>query len=161
MAAVTSTAEAVQGCSVEPLGAMRYRAVCTPGFRSDHALAPGDHAALARAPRIDFDRRDDLQATLVRRVADSGVATAQARHFIPTSSDFARAVVLGFGWGMLPEQQCGVELEEGKLVEVAPGQYTEVRLFWQRWNLASPLLDAVTDAVRAGAKASLRGFDGS
>ena len=161
MAAVTSTAEPVQGCSVEPLGAMRYRAVCTPGFRSDHALAPGDHAALVRAPRIDFDRRDDLQATLVRRGADSDVATAQARHFIPTSSDFARAVVLGFGWGMLPEQQCGVELEEGKLVEVAPGRYIEVRLFWQRWNLASPLLDAVTDAVRAGAKASLRGFDRS
>jgi LysR family transcriptional regulator (chromosome initiation inhibitor) len=157
MAAVTSTADAVQGCSVEPLGAMRYRAVCTPGFQSDHAIASGDLAALARVPRVDFDRRDDLQATIVRGVADSG-ATPQARHFVPTSSDFARAVLLGFGWGMLPDQQCGVELEMGRLVEIAPGQYTEVRLFWQRWNLASPLLDAVTDAVRAGARDSLREF---
>ncbi|KQP57532.1 LysR family transcriptional regulator ArgP [Agreia sp. Leaf283] len=157
MAAVTSTADAVQGCSVEPLGAMRYRAVCTPGFQSDHAIRSGDLAALARVPRIDFDRRDDLQATVVRGVADSG-ATPRARHFVPTSSDFARAVLLGFGWGMLPEQQCSVELETGRLVEIAPGQYTEVRLFWQRWNLASPLLDAVTDAVRAGARDSLREF---
>jgi len=160
MAAVTSTADAVQGCSVEPLGAMRYRAVCTPGFQSDHAIASGVHAALARVPRIDFDRRDDLQATIVRGVADSG-ATQQARHFVPTSSDFARAVLLGFGWGMLPEQQCSVELETGRLVEIAPGQYTEVRLFWQRWNLASPLLDAVTDAVTAGARDSLREFGGA
>ena len=83
------------------------------------------------------------------------------RHFVPTSSDFARAVLLGFGWGMLPDQQCRVELETGRLVDVAPGQSTEVRLFWQRWNLASPLLDAVTDAVRAGARASLREFGGA
>jgi LysR family transcriptional regulator (chromosome initiation inhibitor) len=161
MAAVTSTADAVQGCSVEPLGAMRYRAVCTPAFQSDHAIASGDRAALARVPRIDFDRRDDLQATIVRGVADSDAAAMQARHFVPTSSDFARAVLLGFGWGMLPDQQCSVELETGRLVEIAPGRYTEVRLFWQRWNLASPLLDAVTDAVRAGARASLREFGGA
>lgn len=159
MAAVTSTADAVQGCSVEPLGSMRYRAVCTPRFRADHSIASVDAGALARAPRVDFDRRDELQADLVRRVAGPDAAAAQARHFVPTSSDFARAVVLGFGWAMLPEQQCTAELEAGTLVEIAPAQYTEVRLFWQRWNLASPLLDAVTDAVRAGARASLREFD--
>ena len=158
MAAVTSNAEAVQGCSVEALGSMHYRAVCTPGFQADHSLSPGDLAALARAPRIDFDRRDDLQATIVRRIADSDAPAAQTRHFIPTSSDFARAVLLGFGWGMLPEQQCSIEIEAGRLVELAPRHHTEVRLFWQRWNLASPLLDAVTDAVRAGARASLHEF---
>lgn len=155
MAAVTSTPDAVQGCSVEPLGAMRYRAVCTPRFRHDHGVVPGDIAALARAPRVDFDRRDDLQTDFVRRSSGAEGAAARARHFVPTSSDFARAVVLGFGWAMLPEQQCTAELESGQLVEIAPAEYTEVRLFWQRWNLASDLLDAVSDAVRQGARASL------
>ncbi|WP_374945836.1 LysR family transcriptional regulator ArgP [Agreia sp.] len=158
MAAVTSTANAVQGCSVEPLGSMRYRAVCTPRFQARHRIAPGDAAALARAPRVDFDRRDELQADFVRGTSGRDAAAAQARHFVPTSSDFARAVALGFGWGMLPEQQCESELGAGSLLELAPGEYTEVRLFWQRWNLTSTLLDTVTEAVRRGARASLHEF---
>jgi LysR family transcriptional regulator (chromosome initiation inhibitor) len=158
MAAVTSTAEAVQGCSVEPLGAMRYLAVCTPRFQAQHELVPGDGAALARAPRVDFDRRDELQADFVRRTEGHDAAAAQPRHFVPTSSDFARAVVLGFGWALLPEQQCRAELDDRRLVELAPGAFTEVRLFWQRWNLASRLLDTVTDAVRLQAQTSLHEF---
>ncbi|KJC64980.1 LysR family transcriptional regulator ArgP [Agreia bicolorata] len=161
MAAVTSTSDAVQGCSVEPLGAMRYLAVCSPRFRSDHAIVPGDGSALARAPRVDFDRRDELQAEFVRRAAGPASVALQPRHFVPTSSDFARAVVLGFGWAMLPEQQCAAEIVSGRLIELAPGSFTEVRLFWQRWNLASTMLDSVTDAVRRGARASLHPFDQS
>ena len=159
MAAVTSTRDAVQGCSVEPLGAMRYRAVCAPRFQIDHAIEPGDASSLARAPRVDFDRRDELQAEFVRRGSGGADAPAQARHFVPTSSDFARAVVLGFGWAMLPERQCTAELASGQLIDLAPGEFTEVRLFWQRWNLASAILDAVSDAVRRGARASLHPFD--
>jgi LysR family transcriptional regulator (chromosome initiation inhibitor) len=159
MAAVTSTPEAVQGCSVEPLGAMRYRAVCTPRFQQTHSLAPGATRELARAPRVDFDRRDELQADFMRRIAGRDAEAAQARHLIPTSSDFARAVVLGFGWALLPEQQCSAELKAGRLVELAPGQHTEVRLYWQRWNLSSALLDTVSDAVRTGARAALHEFD--
>jgi LysR family transcriptional regulator (chromosome initiation inhibitor) len=159
MAAVTSTSDAVQGCSVEPLGAMRYLAVCAPRFLIDHAIEPGDVSSLARAPRVDFDRRDELQAGFVRRGSAGADAAAQTRHFVPTSSDFARAVVLGFGWAMLPEQQCADELASGRLIELAPGSFTEVRLFWQRWNLASAILDTVTDAVRAGARGSLHPFD--
>lgn len=158
MAAVTSTSDPVQGCSVEPLGAMRYRAVCTPRFQADNAIEPSDLSALIRAPRVDFDRRDELQADFVRRAAGDADPAAQARHFVPTSSDFARSVVLGFGWAMLPEQQCAAELAAGRLVELAPGSFTEVRLFWQRWNLASATLDSVTDAVRRGARASLHPF---
>jgi LysR family transcriptional regulator (chromosome initiation inhibitor) len=161
MAAVTSTPDAVQGCSVEPLGAMRYRAVCTPRFRAAQAITPGASPELARAPRVDFDRRDELQADFVRRLAGPHAEAVQARHFIPTSSDFARAVGLGFGWALLPEQQCSSELSAGRLVDLAPGRYTEVRLYWQRWNLSSPLLDAVSDAVRSGARSSLHAFDGA
>jgi LysR family transcriptional regulator (chromosome initiation inhibitor) len=161
MAAVTSTSDAVQGCSVEPLGAMRYLAVCTPRFQADHSIEPGASVALARAPRVDFDRRDELQADFVRRAAGPDAEAEQARHLIPTSSDFARAVVLGFGWALLPEQQCSAELAAGRLIDLAPGQYTEVRLYWQRWNLSSPLLDRVSDAVRRGARSSLREFVGA
>lgn len=154
MAAVTSTRDPVQGCTTEALGAMRYRAVCSPAFferwwGQDPALS-----SLGEAPVVHFDRNDDLQDAFVR--ARTGEAGRGPRHYIPTSDDFARAVTLGFGWGVLPEQQCLADIADGRLVELAPDEPVDVPLFWQRWNLASPLLDAVTDAVRSAARVALR-----
>ena len=153
MAAVTSTAEAVQGCSSVRLGSMRYRAVASPRFVDAWLGGTAGTAGLDTAPMVNFDRRDDLQHRFLRGIG--GRATDVPRHHIPTTADFARAVVLGLGWGLLPEQQCLTELGDGRLVELAPGHPIDVVLYWQRWNIASRLLDQVTDAVGRVAAASL------
>ena len=158
MAAVTSTAEAVQGCSSARLGSMRYRAVASPRFVDAWLGGVAGPAGpnlegLDTAPMVNFDRRDDLQHRFLRGIG--GRATDVPRHHIPTSADFARAVVLGLGWGLLPEQQCLTELGDGRLVELVPGHPIDVVLYWQRWNIASQLLDQVTDAVGRVAAASL------
>ncbi|WP_104088815.1 LysR family transcriptional regulator ArgP [Cryobacterium sp. N19] len=156
MAAVTSTREAVQGCITEPLGQMRYHAVATPTFIDRWLPTHGGLIALPRAPVVAFERNDDLQESFLRDHADSG--SSGPIHYIPTSNDFVRAILLGFGWGMLPEQQCAVEIADGRLVDLAPKSAVDVPLFWQRWNLFSPLLDAVSTAVRAEARTTLRPF---
>ena len=153
MAAVTSTREAVQGCTVEALGVMRYRAVATPGLAACWLGAPADLRRLASAPVVTFDGDDDLQQRFLIRHAGTGPSGAV--HLIPTSNDFARAVIRGFGWGLLPEQQCLAELGAGTLIELAPEHPLDVPLYWQRWNIASPLLDAVSTAVRDGARTAL------
>jgi LysR family transcriptional regulator (chromosome initiation inhibitor) len=153
MAAVTSTAEAVQGCTTVPLGLMRYRAVCSPGFAARWLEAERAVERLEHAPVVTFDRKDDLQHQFFRQLTGSDLHAP--RHYIPTSDDFARAVVLGFGWGMLPEQQCLADIAAGRLVELAPLRTADVHLYWQRWNLSSPLLDEVTRRVRSTAAASL------
>ena len=51
---------------------------------------------------------------------------------MPTSEDFARAIRMGFGWGMLPDQQCLDDLADGRLVpapHVAPDIPVAIRLF--------------------------------
>ncbi|MDE3724189.1 LysR family transcriptional regulator ArgP [Nocardiopsis sp. N85] len=153
MAAVTSTPEAVQGCTVEGLGTMRYLVVCTPGFARRHLGDPADPALLAQAPMVTFDRRDDLQDRFVRRAL--GGEPRGPRHYIPASQDFARAVHLGMGWGAVPEWQCREALATGELVPMAPDHPVDVRLYWQRWNLRSPALDLLTDVVRRHAAARL------
>ncbi|MDF2443212.1 MAG: LysR family transcriptional regulator, chromosome initiation inhibitor [Subtercola sp.] len=180
MAAVTSTPEPVQGCSVTTLGVMRYRAVASPSYlarwrgdgrgdrrgdgqddgRGDGRSTPDGAEDLAswlpNAPHLDFDRRDDLQRGFLRELVPDARAAAAPRHYVPTSADFARSIVAGLGWGMLPEQQCATELARGDLIELAPRRPADVPLFWQRWNLASTLLDGLTVAVRRAAAASLR-----
>ncbi len=161
MAAITSTAEPVQGCTSTPLGIMRYRAVCSTAF-ADRWLtggvpkrtdAPEIRARFADAPVVNFDRKDELQHDFLRTVM--GIAARPPRHYVPTSSDFARAVVLGLGWALLPEQQCLAELRSGALIELAPDDPVDVQLYWQRWNLPSPLLDEISAVVHETARGSL------
>ncbi|WP_026556452.1 LysR family transcriptional regulator ArgP [Arthrobacter sp. 35W] len=154
MAAVTSIPEAVQGCSVAPLGALRYRAVASPGF-VDRWMPDGVSAeSFALAPVVQFDRSDSLQDRFFRERTGGTISAPQ--HFIPDPAEFAHAARLGMGWALLPEQHCLSDLADGTLVELFPGTPTDVALYWQRWKLHSPALDQLTDAVRAAATRALR-----
>ncbi|WP_353827833.1 LysR family transcriptional regulator ArgP [Agromyces sp. SYSU T0242] len=153
MGAVTSQATPVAGCLVRPLGVMRYTAVATPGWLERWCPDGPDAAALAPAPRVDFDRRDDLQGVYLRRIGVTGAEPP--RHFVPASNDFATAVKLGLGWGLLPGFQCDDELADGRLVALG-GPPIDVPLHWQQWNLGSPLLDAIADGLIDEARRALR-----
>ena len=140
MAAVTSRAAPVAGCVVRAIGTLWYEAVATPGYAARHLPHGLDADALAVAPLVDFDRRDDIQRTWL---AGRGVdPNAPPRHYVPASADFAAAVRLGLGWAMLPRLQSQAALDAGDLVPLG-GDPVDVPLYWQQWNLRSPLLDAV------------------
>ncbi|WP_328505051.1 LysR family transcriptional regulator ArgP [Streptomyces sp. NBC_00457] len=154
MAAVTSSPDAVAGCSVRALGRMRYVAVASPEFAEAYRGGP-----LRDAPVVNFDRRDDFQDGFVRRLPGGGQGGASpVRHFIPTSEGFAAAVAAGLGWGMLPEAQAVPLLRAGRLVQLAPERPVDVPLYWQQWKLDSPALAAVADAVSATAAETLRSW---
>lgn len=138
-AAVTSRATPVAGCRVVALGTMLYEAVATPEYVSRWLADGATPAALAVAPLVDFDRRDDLQTVWLR---GRGVDSAPPRHYVPASNDFARAITLGLGWGLLPHFQSAPALAGGTLVRLG-GKAVDVPLYWQQWNLRSPLLDAI------------------
>ncbi|MFK4730728.1 LysR family transcriptional regulator ArgP [Agromyces mediolanus] len=149
MAAITSQATPVAGCVARPLGVMRYRAVATPEYLARWLPGGMTPATLSSAPLVDFDRRDDLQTGFLRFVGADD--TAPPRHYVPASNDFAVAVKLGLGWGMLPGFQSDEELADGRLVALG-GPPIDVPLHWQQWNLRSPLLDTIADAVVAEAR---------
>ncbi|HOC13689.1 MAG TPA: LysR family transcriptional regulator ArgP [Propionicimonas sp.] len=152
-AAVTSQAQPVAGCSVRPLGAMRYLPVAAPGFYQRWFEGTPAVEAFGRAPAIDFDRRDDLQTRyLITRGVDPALPP---RHHVPASHDFASAVLLGMGWALIPEQQSRPALADGRLVGLG-GAPVDVQLYWQRWKLASELLTRIEDAVVSAARSALR-----
>ncbi|MCP2049835.1 UNVERIFIED_ORG: LysR family transcriptional regulator (chromosome initiation inhibitor) [Paenarthrobacter nicotinovorans] len=155
MAAVTATPEPVQGCRVESLGIMRYLPVAAPTFVA--RWFPGfptglDGAALNAAPTVDFDRKDTYQWAFVQSwvKAEGGPVPERKgpRHYVPASQDFGDAIRLGLGWGLIPEAQCGPDIADGRLIELAPGQPFDVPLYWQRWRTASSALDTLSETVR-------------
>ncbi|GAC1596242.1 MAG: LysR family transcriptional regulator ArgP [Pseudarthrobacter sp.] len=154
MAAVTATPDPVPGCSVEPLGSLRYRAVASPAYVRRWWPDGAQLVAGSRSPVVDFDRKDDLQAGFFRAL--TGTDLAAPRHFVPSSADFAQAIRLGLGWGLLPEQECVADLKSGDLVELAAEDPVDVSLYWQRWKIDSPVLNQLTAAVRQAASNQLR-----
>jgi LysR family transcriptional regulator (chromosome initiation inhibitor) len=152
LAAVTSDPTAVQGCSVDSLGALRYLPAAAPAVaaRWRRGAAP-DWAAM---PVVIFNDKDDLQHELLRR---HGVEQGPpVVHQVPSTADFYAAIRMGLGWGMLPEVQARADLAAGELVRLS-GDVIDIPLHWQRWRLDSPKLAALTAAVRVAASQLLHG----
>lgn len=153
MAAVTATATPIQGCSSMHLGAMEYRPVAAAAFMDRWFPKGFSAAALAQAPALQFDRADTLQSNFFASV--TGVGMTGVQHFIPDTLQFAEAVKLGLGWGLLPNAHCDRELERGDLVELVPGHVASIQLYWQRWKIESHALELLTKAVAQAAAGAL------
>ena len=141
MAAVTAADVAVQGCRVEPLGAMRYLAV---------AVTSGDFATMTM---VVLNRKDLLQH---RFLAALGLDVDPPIHYIPAAAAFVDAIRLGLGWGLVPEQIARADIAAGVYTELTPGRHLDVPLYWQYWRLESSYLAALTSAVHAAAATALR-----
>lgn len=157
MGAVSTKSTPVQGCSAVYLGTMRYRAMASRVFRDRWLPGIDSREELATAPMVNFDRTDDLQGALRRRVTGTGVSVTPVQHFVPDSRAFVAAVSASLGWGMVPDVQAPVD---GSLVVLDPSWSSEVKLFWQRWKVPSQALDLLTALVMdAAGKAGLRGSE--
>ncbi|MBB5890587.1 LysR family transcriptional regulator (chromosome initiation inhibitor) [Kutzneria kofuensis] len=139
MAAVTSTPDPVQGCSVRSLGSLRYLACASPSLA---------FTTFADTPVIVFDRYDQLQDRF------AGGASA-FRHHMPSSTAYLDAVVTGMGWGLIPVSHAVPHLAAGTLVNLAPSRHMDVPLFWQQWKLDSPALAAAATAILEAAATTL------
>jgi LysR family transcriptional regulator, chromosome initiation inhibitor len=150
LAAVTSDPTAVQGCAVEPLGALRYVPAATPELAARWSLEDGpDWAAM---PMLVFNEKDELQDEALARL---GVRIRPpVVHRVPSASDFFEAIRLGLGWGMLSDLQAGRDLAAGRLVRL-PGDSASVALYWQHWRLESPRLARFTESVHRAARLHL------
>ncbi|GAB4054592.1 LysR family transcriptional regulator ArgP [Catellatospora paridis] len=154
MAAVTAQNVPVQGCRSQRLGAMHYRAVAAPAMYADWFADGVTPRALADAPMLVLNRKDQLQhrflRTLTRKEPDPPI------HYVPSVTAFDEAIRLGLGWGMVPEQVADADLAAGRYRELAPGSRLSVPLYWQHWRLESVALAALTTAVQATAAEALR-----
>jgi LysR family transcriptional regulator (chromosome initiation inhibitor) len=155
LAAVTTYGDPVQGCRTLRLGTMTYVATASPAF-IERWLADGvTPEALARAPYLRFDRRDELQARWARDVF--AVDLEGLVHWIPATQGFVDGTVAGLGWAMNPVLLVQDHLQAGRLTDLVPGARLGVTLHWQCARLGGRLLDGLTRAVTDVARLQLSG----
>lgn len=151
---VTTLRSALRSCKVEALGAMRYVAVAEPGFASHRCPDGLTTHNFSQLPFVAFNRKDDLQAEFVASAC--GLKQVGLRQmYVPSSEGQVRAVLAGWGISVLPELKVRDHLQAGRLVDVMPGQCLTVALYWHCWNLNSPVLDALTQALKSAAAKDL------
>jgi LysR family transcriptional regulator, chromosome initiation inhibitor len=153
LAAVTAASRAVQGCNSIPLGSLSYVAVTSPSFVERWFPRGVTPEALAAAPALTFNRKDELQRAWVRR--NFRRSPRLPTHWLPSSQSFANASAAGMGWGMNPLPLVEAQLRSGALVEILPGRRLAVPLYWQYTRLRVPMLGRLTDAVITAARRAL------
>lgn len=153
---VTTVAEALQGCRVQPLGVMRYVAVASPAFVAAHlpdGLHPGN---VMDTPFLVFNRKDDSQVQWVSQAFGLQAPRLRER-FVPSSEAYVNAAVMGWGVGVAPEIQVRPLIEAGRLRVLRPAVGVDVALYWHQWQLQGrgALLDQIGQALARGAQAAL------
>ena len=101
---VTSQRIAIQGFKSIRIGEMRYLLSASPSFRDTWFSKAFDRTSASKAPVVHFSREDQLQFRALSKVF-GGPQIAPPAHYIPSQSKFNEAIVLGLGYGMIPEVQ--------------------------------------------------------
>lgn len=150
LAAVTAEPAAVQGCSVQRLGSLRELAAASPALLERHRR--GGRLRWADLPLVAFDESDDLQHRLLER---RGHPAPPVVHRVPATEGFLGALTSGWAGGSCRSSSSARWSRPAASRRSACASGSTWRC-WQRWRLPSPLLDRLTDRVRAAAAAHLR-----
>lgn len=151
---VSTRADAMRGCVALTLGVMRYRCIASPEFRARHFPLGLDRVALVSAPAIVFGRLDDMHEVFLRR--HFGLDAGQfPHHVVPSSEGFEAVAARSLGYGFMPESQVATRLADGSLVDLAPERFEDVALFWHHWQVQSPVMARLSNAIVAGARIAL------
>ena len=152
LGAITADPSPVHGCSIEPLGRMRYLPVASVTLLERHRMDERQTLDYAALPMVQYNAKDDLQRQALRTV---GIQLQPPAHTVPSFDGFFSAIHAGLGWGMVTEHQWQQLPDDDSLVRLPDLPDADVALYWQSWTLRSDRLDRLRSAVRSAASAGL------
>ncbi len=154
---VTQLPKPLRGCAALPLGIMRYRCLGAPSVAKQlRSLKRKSHTpALLQIPALCFNAKDHLQDRFLQETFSLSEVNYPRHHF-PAGDAYHLALLQGLGWGLQADVQMQLQwpgvMAPGGLVDLFPGQYVDVPLYWHHWQQesaqAARLTAAVIDAAR-------------
>ncbi len=143
---ISSEKSPVQGCRSSFIGTMTYRLAATPQLAETYFLQDLDEERVLKAPAVIFNRKDDLHAIFFKKYYKKPMPRIPA-HYIPSSQSFAKMIIEGLAYGMIPDLQGKEHIRSGRLTDLAPKCPVRVNLYWHCWNIKSTLLEQLTRTI--------------
>ncbi|MFZ6846024.1 LysR family transcriptional regulator ArgP [Undibacterium sp. RuTC16W] len=151
---ISAEPQAMRGCEAEALGNMRYQAVASKAFCTRWFPQGMQRESARLAPVLTFNRKDKLQSQFL--LEHFGLTeNVCPRHHIPATAPYNRAIVLGLGWGMIPELMLKEMQAEPELIRLAPDRPVDVALYWHHWKVQSPRLARLSAKLVESARSAL------
>lgn len=145
----------MRGCFAKLLGSVRYQLVASPAFQARWFANGLTRDAARKAPVFAYSRKDTLQSEFM--VTRFGLyADSYPIHYLSLPEARLKAIRRGLGYGFVPRMQVSDLLDSKDLVDVAPGHFTDVALYWHAWALQSPRMEAVSNHALKAAQRMLR-----
>jgi len=125
---------------------MNYRLVATPKYM-ERWFNPGiSRKGIARAPLLVFNKKDELQSTILGREFGQ-VPREIPIHYLPSTEKFLEFIVAGLAYGVVPDLQSLDLINRGVLVDLIPHGHMAVNLFWHCWNLKSGFIGGFSEKL--------------
>jgi len=151
---ISSNPKPMQGCNCIPLGSMPYRCLANQAYLEKYFPNGVNAQGFKNAPVAEFSNKDELQNRYLARYFKIK-PNEYPKHRIPSTEAFFEVVERGLACGMIPDQQSRTLLNQGKVIDLTPGKYLSVPLYWHVWSLKSELYRKLTDALCKTAAISL------
>lgn len=133
---------------------MRYQLVASPDFQQRWFAKGLNRSAARKAPVFAYSRKDTLQSDFMQ--SRFGLhADAYPTHYLSLPEARLKAIRRGLGYGMVPYMQVSDSLKSRDLVDVAPGHFTDIELYWHAWELQSPRMEALSERAAHAARRTL------
>ena len=155
-ACVTTESQPMKDCVAAYLGRMNYRFTMTPTFAQQWFPQGLHRNALRAAPALIFNEKDQMHTHAIQQRFGLN-STQYPHHCIPSSNGFVDAMMMGLGYGWLPNYQAEKSLNNGTLVEIAPKLQIELPLYWHHWRRQSIQLESLTKVLIEQAQLFLNG----
>ena len=133
---ISDLASPMQGCTVDFLGAMKYRLLARPEFISKWFPKGLTVSAAENAPAVMFTRKDMLHYKILQTVLGEDLKV-KAIHYVPSNDQFMKMISSGYAYGMVPDWQSKTLRSKGEVVEVHERAHDSVKHYWHCWNIDS------------------------
>lgn len=150
---ITSEAQALQGCQVHFLGCMRYHAIASPKTYKNYFSDGADATSFAKAPVIAYNRKDMLQSSFIRTVTSLNINPPV--HYLPNIKGFVEAAERNLGWCVVAQGMFEAARDAGRIVEIIPGKYVDIPMFWQHAAVRSDTISIITKVIKTTAAGAL------
>ncbi|WP_426201222.1 HTH-type transcriptional regulator ArgP [Pseudomonas sp. TWP3-1] len=146
IACIGTRALPMRGCFAELLGSVRYQLVASPAFEARWFAKGLTRDAARKAPIFAYSRKDTLQSEFMQSRLGLHPDTFPI-HYLSLPEARLKAIRRGLGYGMIPQLQVSDLLKNRELVDLAPGHFADVALYWHAWAVQSPRMEALTRHV--------------